>query len=359
VEQQLYHAGELVRGYVDVRIKEEMPLLSCSAILSGTAHTRVRYTQSDGKTSHTRTAKEAHRVLCLQAPVTNFSGGVVRPGHTQYPFEFTLPANAVTSVAVFKPGGGHSCFLAYTIAVAITAPGRKQTVVHEVPLDVVAAVPPMKAAQRSEIVELNTCFCIPSGRVDLVAQASKNAYEGGETPAVDYGIRNESSRALSAVKIKIKRQVWFKARGHQKKFKNTIVKREFDGVEAGGVFGFDGLPMRRGELPLPAVVRGPRGFQLFSIDSPTIKVRYWLKIEATTTAECVRSARLRLMDVQIYRTAPWRATAVFAGTERDDDDDDDGLAWGEVISYEPSPDLGDVPVAVPIPSAPPVEAVRA
>ena len=40
----------------------------------------------------------------------------------------------------------------------------------------------------------------------------------------------------------------------------------------------------------------------------------------------------------------------------DDDDDDDGLAWGEVISYEPSPDLGDVPVAVPIPSAPPAEA---
>ena len=61
------------------------------------------------------------------------------------------------------------------------------------------------------------------------------------------------------------------------------------------------------------------------------------------------------MDVQIYRTAPWRATAVFAGAERDDDDDD-GLAWGEVISYEPSPDLGDVPVAVPIPSAPPAEA---
>ena len=119
--------------------------------------------------------------------------------------------------------------------------------------------------------------------------------------------------------------------------------------------------MRRGELPLPAVVRGPRGFQLFSIDSPTIKVCYWLKIEATTTAECVRSARLELMDVQIYRTAPWRATAVFAGAERDDDDDDDddGLAWGEVISYEPSPDLGDVPVAVPIPSAPPVETVRA
>ena len=59
------------------------------------------------------------------------------------------------------------------------------------------------------------------------------------------------------------------------------------------------------------------------------------------------------MDVQIYRTAPWRATAVFAGAERDDDD---GLAWGEVISYEPSPDLGDVPVAVPVPSAPPAEA---
>ena len=125
------------------------------------------------------------------------------------------------------------------------------------------------------------------------------------------------------------------------------MKREFEGVEAGGVFGFDGLPMRRGELPLPAVVRGPRGFQLFSIDSPTIKVRYWLKIEATTTAECVRSARLRLMDVQIYRTAPWRATAVFAGAEREDDDDDDGLAWGEVIPYEPSPDQADVPVAVP------------
>ena len=49
---------------------------------------------------------------------------------------------------------------------------------------------------------------------------------------------------------------------------------------------------------------------------------------------------------------------MFAGAERDDDDDD-GLAWGEVISYEPSPDLGDVPVAVPIPSAPPAEAVRA
>ena len=86
---------------------------------------------------------------------------------------------------------------------------------------------------------------------------------------------------------------------------------------------------------------------------------FFPKIEATTTAECVRSARLRLMDVQIYRTAPWRATAVFAGAERDDDDDDDGLAWGEVISYEPSPDQADVPVAVPIPSAPPAEAVRA
>ena len=103
-----------------------------------------------------------------------------------------------------------------------------------------------------------------------------------------------------------------------------------------------------------AARRGP--CKLLCISSE--QVRYWLKIEATTTAECVRSARLRLMDVQIYRTAPWRATAVFAGTERDDDDDD-GLAWGEVISYEPSPDLGDVPVAVPIPSAPPVEAVRA
>ena len=27
------------------------------------------------------------------------------------------------------------------------------------------------------------------------------------------------------------------------------------------------------------------------------------------------------MDVQIYRTAPWRATAVFAGAERDDDEE--------------------------------------
>ena len=96
----------------------------------------------------------------------------------------------------------------------------------------------------------------------------------------------------------------------------------------------------------------------------TYAVRGWCRLEvvaglAPTTAVAVRSARLRLMDVQIYRTAPWRATAVFAGAERDDDDDDDGLAWGEVISYEPSPDLGDVPVAVPIPSAPPAEAIRA
>jgi hypothetical protein len=101
--------------------------------------------------------------------------------------------------------------------------------------------------------------------------------------------------------------------------------------------------MRRGELPLPVVVRGPRGFQLFSCDSPTIKVQYWLKLEATVASKLVRGARLTLTDVQIYRTVPWRAPR---------EDDDDGPAWGEVISYELRPGA-DVAVGVPIgPSAP-------
>jgi hypothetical protein len=101
--------------------------------------------------------------------------------------------------------------------------------------------------------------------------------------------------------------------------------------------------MRRGELPLPVVVRGPRGFQLSSCDSPTIKVQYWLKLEATVASKLVRGARLTLTDVQIYRTVPWRAPR---------EDDDDGPAWGEVISYELRPGA-DVAVGVPIgPSAP-------
>ena len=59
---------------------------------------------------------------------------------------------------------GTYCQILYTVAVAVGAGPHRDVVVHEVPLDVIAAPPQaIQPLQKVEEIKVTRCCCIPAG----------------------------------------------------------------------------------------------------------------------------------------------------------------------------------------------------
>ena len=89
LEKTSYVAGEIVRGYVQVDIRQTIRCENVFALLACDAKTQVHYTTHSGSGKHRRThhhyAKERQDVYLLRANVAQFPDSYAAPGRYQFP----------------------------------------------------------------------------------------------------------------------------------------------------------------------------------------------------------------------------------------------------------------------------------
>ncbi len=94
-EQEEYHPGDVVRGYVRIVITKPIKARGIYVSFEGREHTAV--TRGSGKNSHTY----IQNVMIVQDTITAWSpgaDGLVGPCDVQYPIEFKLPADAMPTL---------------------------------------------------------------------------------------------------------------------------------------------------------------------------------------------------------------------------------------------------------------------
>ena len=299
VEKSMYGAGETVRGYAQLEVKQPTNMYSVTVQLVGEAKTAVLYTvyHEEGSSSHT--ARETAPVVALEARVANFPSGTAPAGTWQCPFEFVLPLDAPSSMA--RQGkGSNTASLAYYAAVVVSRPKwASSKLVHRVMIDVVAAPPALVAPpRRDEAVKVTRCCCIPAGDMTLGAAASKNAYVGGERPEVLYAVDNASTQVVGRVSVTLYQNIRFNAGTHGHSFRSVVAGVDAPPVAMGDRFGFDGgAPARSAEIQLPPT------FSAFSLHTRTIEVTHQIVVKCKTESEFVKDPHI-VLDTWLYRTTP-------------------------------------------------------
>ena len=117
-----------MRGYADVKVLNDGVVLPDLAVsLSGTTATAVRYNKTTGTGKNKKRVKKTARsnitFLMLQAKVGKIEASqLAAAAHLQVPFEFALPADAISSMQKLS-FGGNSAAITYRVGVSATKPG--------------------------------------------------------------------------------------------------------------------------------------------------------------------------------------------------------------------------------------------
>jgi hypothetical protein len=271
LQKQVYTAGEIVQGYVQVDIHQTVQMTNIVAELCGAAYTTVHYTTHSGsgknRKTHHHTARETFTFLALGAQVATFPDGFLNPGTVLFPFQFQLPMEAISSMT--KMGSGrNTAQVVYTIGVKVNRPGwLTKNLCHRVVLDVVSIVPhAITPQQQNALVHVTECCCCSAGTMGIGSVTDSNAYKSGDTAVVTYHVANQSSQDVSAINIRVKELVSFKARGHRHSFESTLVDLQVAGVDKGqGFGGATDKPALQVQVPIPAL-------RNHSLASPTLTV---------------------------------------------------------------------------------------
>ena len=343
VEKSMYGAGETVRGYAQLEVKQPTNMYSVTVQLVGEAKTAVLYTvyHEEGSSSHT--ARETAPVVALEARVANFPSGTAPAGTWQCPFEFVLPLDAPSSMA--RQGkGSNTASLAYYAAVVVSRPKwASSKLVHRVMIDVVAAPPALVAPpRRDEAVKVTRCCCIPAGDMTLGAAASKNAYVGGERPEVLYAVDNASTQVVGRVSVTLYQNIRFNAGTHGHSFRSVVAGVDAPPVAMGDRFGFDGgAPARSADIQLPPT------FSAFSLRTRTIEVTHQIVVQSKTESCFVKDPYIAL-DTWLYRAAPLPYAVPL------DEGEAPSIPTAVPIAYAPNASLA-LPGAPACPTAVPID----
>jgi hypothetical protein len=169
-EKQLYVAGEIIVGYVQLTVMQPFEFDSIDVQLAGRSVTSVGYTRKTGsgdnrKTEH-KTAWETSAFSQATASLVQNSGGAVGLGTYQYPFQFQLPPDAQSTMPIVG-AGRNTARVEWNVAVLVHRQGwLKKQLCHHVGLDVVSTVPHVITPQQlSDSTMVTQCCCIEKGAV--------------------------------------------------------------------------------------------------------------------------------------------------------------------------------------------------
>jgi hypothetical protein len=209
-DQPVVYAGQNVTGKVYLCVIQED--VKCTAIgcrFIGQEFTSV--THADENSSSTAT--ERRRFMDSRVCLHRKPEGVVRRGHYEFPFSFTMPA---TVPATTFAGGLADCgFINYTMEVWLDRPGslrwdvRSKNTVVVAPAPVVYAKTPIYI--QPQPLRLRSLFMFNRGNALLSAQAESSVVYAGETTSVKIAVSNLTAVPIQAVVIKLTQTAKFTA----------------------------------------------------------------------------------------------------------------------------------------------------
>jgi hypothetical protein len=214
-DQPAVCAGQNVTGKVYLSVIQED--VKCTAIgcrIIGQEFTSVTHTSSDSDgNSSSSTATERRRFMDMRVCLHRRSDTVIRRGHYEFPFNFTMPASAP---ATMYAGDLSSCgFINYTMEVWLDCPGslrwdvRNKSTVIVVPVPVAYARTPIYI--QPQVLKLRSLSMFNRGNVLLSGQTESNVVYAGETTSLKLAAANSSKISVKAVVIKLTQVATFTA----------------------------------------------------------------------------------------------------------------------------------------------------
>jgi hypothetical protein len=217
-DQQVVYAGQNATGkvYVSV-IQEEVSCVSVGCRIIGQELTAVTYTTSDSKGNQSsHTAIEKRRFMDMKICLHSRPEGVIRGGHYEFPFSFTMPASAPATT--YSGDSVHCGYINYTMKVWLDRPGslrwdirNKSTVIVAPTLAVQARTPMYMPPQR---LDLRSLLFLDRGNVFLGWKMETDVIYAGEMLTFKFAVANFTEVRIMGVCVKLTQYSKFNAHGH-------------------------------------------------------------------------------------------------------------------------------------------------
>jgi hypothetical protein len=214
-DQPAVYAGQHVTGKVYLCVNQ--PEINCTAVgcrIIGQEFTSVTYSSSDSDGhSSSSTATERRRFMDMKVCLHRSSEAVVRQGHYEFPFSFTMPA---TVPATTFAGSISDCgFINYTMEVWLDRPRSLRWDVRSKSTIIVAPAPVEYARTpvyiQPQALKLRSLSMFNRGNVLLSGQAESNVVYAGETTTIKIAVSNLTNVPIKAVIIKLTQVATFTA----------------------------------------------------------------------------------------------------------------------------------------------------
>jgi hypothetical protein len=345
LEKSIYTAGDTVKGYVELDVKDdnvELPELTVE--LRGVAFTSLSFTVSSGagreQRSVRKTARNRRMLVNVKSNVYELEKERLAKGSKlQLPFALFIPEYAVSSMPLITCDD-HKAQIHYTIGIyaskSVALWGKSTSVLAKTSVDIVAAPPKSitKSHRQHEHISVTRCCCIPAGSMKLAALSSLTALKPGDALTATYEVDNQTSQELKHISVYVERQITWNARDYQGKLRSftlesrIAVKKEA-GLGPGCEFGMDGKVAAR--TVALSLKNFSKEFFYCSTETDTIKVRYALVVKAKTASMFVKDPELRLF-LSVYRLEGGKSASARAV---DDDGEEPVLCKCAVVDYVP------------------------
>lgn len=346
LERGQYHAGEVVRGYVQVQVQSQFSCTDLYAIFHGDAETTVHSeeTEWEGSGENRRQVTRHHvhhareRLVEDVRLVAKFMGGCAAPGLYQFPFEFAL--HPMLPSSAFVSGNDHAA-IAYGVEVHMVRPGFfNRDLVHRTFIDLIANVPhPITPEMVHDNPTVNFCCCFNRGSVDLGAALEKNAFCANENVVVNFQMSNNSSSEVQDIRIDLKERIHLHAQGRHSHKTHTLASHVVGGVRPGA-----SVPPNLVNLILPPA------FMHCSLQTGILQIEHYVEVKGETPF-CVDNPSVKL-PVTVHRS-PLVALQMPAMHAQDQ------MQRVMPVPYQLDPNAMLSPVAVPVQAAPAVAPITA
>jgi hypothetical protein len=217
----IYKPGDVVKGYVNLKLKEAVKADSLTLNFLGAGVVNIRIYHKHGYYDDTRHEKyvddtktlwmktglkpekeEEFSSLVSDAPQ---SGDVLPAGNHRWPFEFTIPHVTSQSTPNLHPSSAHYCFVIYRIKAKLDsgkALGRGDVVTHkglwvEKLYDIASDPENLLPVTQEEVLDTGIIF--KSGKISIRATLPRKAFKKGEHIPLELIIDNQTSGKIDKV----------------------------------------------------------------------------------------------------------------------------------------------------------------
>lgn len=351
LERGQYHAGESVKGYIQVQSNGEMQCTDLIAHFHGEVRTVVHYTRTyeeryeeNGEwktktiTTH-HTAFQREYIVEESRYVARFANGVAPPGMYQFPFQFNLHPSLPSSVYV---EGHDNASIMYGVEVRLVRPGIfKPDLVHRTMFDLIAHVPhPITPDYTIDRQDVNCCCCFGKGSVTMSAALEQNAFRANEPVNVRVQFENQSSSEVQRIDVEVHEDVYFTAMGEGERKVRTIASATLpESIPAGGGFGENlGTDHKLVNIRLPP-------FNHCTLRSRLLTITHCVRVRAITPFGITNPS----IDLPVTLHRSGLAQAAFSPPLHEGEE----LGFGEIMAYHPDSNAMQSPFALDFaPSAP-------